>query len=161
MWLLMQGFVMVGHWGAEAAPGLVWARVRTGTSPSLEPRDPNPCATHSQSLPQPWVLIPEWKDTWVGGSDGVKLFLKKAALGYVRSPDRTEQELLTCIFTARILRCLPAPSLCFPALNPVVLDLKGPANMGRIKHRPTKSKGGHYFHRNCKSDPKSSEESSA
>lgn len=88
----------------------------------------------------------------------MKLLLQKAALGYVRSPVSPEQELLSHALT---LRCLPAQYLCFPALNPVVLDLKGPANMGRIKHRPSKSKGGHYFHRNCKSDPKSSEESGA
>lgn len=94
-------------------------------------------------------------------SDCVKLFLQKAALGYERIPDSTEQELLTCPFTGRALRGFPARYLCSPALNPVVLDLKGPANMGRIKHRPTKSKGGHYFHRNCELDPKSSEESSA
>lgn len=91
----------------------------------------------------------------------MKLFLRKAALGYVRSPGSAEQQLLTCVFT-EWLSCMDSETFaCSPALNPVELDLKGPANMGRIKHRPTKSKGGHYFHRNCELDPKSSEESGA
>ena len=40
----------------------------------------------------------------MGESDCVMPFLKKAALGYVRRPDSTEQELVTYIFNEWLSR---------------------------------------------------------
>lgn len=64
-------------------------------------------------------------------------FLKKVALGYAKMSDCTEQELTYSMngSVGWTLSCLSALCLCFPALNPVVFDLKGPANMSRSSTR--------------------------
>lgn len=156
----MRGFVVVRQWWAG-----VWCGHESGLKglaldPALCSAQPGSPWSQSlcHSLPEssPPLVFDSWVRRHLGGWEWpCEAFPWEMQL-------LNMWEVLTYTFTARTRRCLPAQYLlCFPALNPVVLDLKGPANMGRIKHRPTKSKGGHYFHRNCKSDPKSSEGSSA